>query len=136
MKSIGIKYQLRVITLIPVFLVALLFALFYNMQYEKALKEHVSRLGHAFINQLVPAAQQAILDNNNRSLQQLIGDSSINPEIQSLAIYNAKGTLLVSRGNKHTLPNSLDPLSLKKNATESHDLPLYSINFIFKNMYF
>ncbi|MDP3562555.1 MAG: ATP-binding protein [Legionellaceae bacterium] len=40
MKHLGIKYQLRIITLIPVLLVALLCAFFYNYQYDHELLLH------------------------------------------------------------------------------------------------
>jgi len=40
MKRLGIKYQLRIITLVPVLLVALLCALFYNYHYSYDLKLH------------------------------------------------------------------------------------------------
>lgn len=56
MKRLGIKYQLRITTLIPVLLVALLFAVFFNGQFNKDLNQHMSRLGEAYIRQLLPAA--------------------------------------------------------------------------------
>ena len=57
MKGIGIKYQLRITTLIPVLLVALLFALFYNGQFNRDLNQHISHLGEAYNHQLLPVAQ-------------------------------------------------------------------------------
>ena len=96
MKSIGIKYQLRITTLIPVLLVALLFAVFYNGQFNCDLKQHISRLGEAYIHQLLPAAQLAILRDDDRTLQGLIDASTINPEVQALAFYNSKNQLLIS----------------------------------------
>ena len=127
MKSLGIKYQLRIITLIPVFLVALLFALFYNVQYNNALEQQISRLGHAFINQLVPAAHVAIQHKDNSALQQLIDASTINTEIQSLAFYNTKGQLLAAGGNKHAL---FLPLNGQEHRITSKKSPHYTINFI------
>ncbi|STX49935.1 sensory box histidine kinase/response regulator [Legionella hackeliae] len=72
MKRLGIKYQLRITTLIPVFLVALLFAVFYNGQFNKDLNQHMSRLGEAYIRQLLPAAQFAMMRNDSKTLQGLI----------------------------------------------------------------
>lgn len=37
MKNLGIKYQLRIVTLIPVFLIGICFAVFYNLQYNELL---------------------------------------------------------------------------------------------------
>jgi len=128
-KSFSIKSQLRLITLIPVFLVALLFALFYNIQYEKALKQHISRLGHAFISQIVPIAKLAILHGDNVALQQLIDTSNINPEVQSIAFYDANNHLLASRGGKHPLAKTFSHPNIKKGFT-SKTLSPYSINFI------
>ncbi len=130
MKSLGIKYQLRIITLIPVLLVALLFAIFYNIQYNKALKQQISQLGHAFINQLVPAAQVAIQQDDSRALQQLIDASSANPEIQSLAFYDANGKLLASRGGKHGLQYSFTAPKITKGYIFSKELPRFSTNFV------
>jgi len=129
-KSLGIKYQIRIITLIPVFLVALLFALFYNMQYDKALNQHAVRLGRALITPLVPAAQRAILHDDSRALQKLIDATSTNSDIQSLAIYNEKGQLLAYRGDKRVLLNSFNPPKVTNNYIISTQLPHKSINFI------
>lgn len=103
MKSIGIKYQLRITTLIPVLLVALLFFVFYNVQFSWDLQQHMSRLGEAYIRQLLPGAQLAILRNDIRTLQGLINASTVNPEVKALAFYNAQGQILAYRGGKHAL---------------------------------
>ena len=130
MKNLGIKYQLRIITLIPVLLVALLFALVYNQQYNKNLNQHTSRLGHAFINQLLPAAQFAILHNDNRSLQELIENLNINPEIQAVAFYDTKGQLLAYGGGNRPLRNAFVPPQITDNDNTIEHLSPHSINFI------
>ena len=130
MKSLGIKYQLRIITIIPVFLVALLFAVFYNMQYDKALNQHVARLGRALISPLVPVAQQAILGNDPQTLQKLIESSQSNLDIQSLAFYDEKGQLLAYRGDKRILLDSFKPPSVSVDYIVSRQLPHHSMNFI------
>ncbi|RUQ89251.1 response regulator [Legionella septentrionalis] len=127
MKSIGIKYRLRLITLIPVLLVALLFALFYNGQYNKDLNQLSLRLGETYIRQLLPVAQLALLRDDKRTLQGLI-DASTHSEIQALAFYNAKGQLLAYRGGKHSLKNSLTP-AFTGDYVENKQLSPYSINF-------
>ena len=130
MKGIGIKYQLRITTLIPVLLVALLFAVFYNGQFSQDLKQHISHLGEAYIRQLLPVAQLAILRDDSRTLQGLIEASTINPEVKALAFYNAKGQLLAYRGGKHSLNNRFAPLEFTGDYIESKQLNPYSINFI------
>jgi len=129
-KGIGIKYQLRITTLIPVLLVALLFAVFYNGQFSQDLKQHISHLGEAYIRQLLPVAQLAILRDDSRTLQGLIEASTINPEVKALAFYNAKGQLLAYRGGKHSLNNRFAPLEFTGDYIESKQLNPYSINFI------
>jgi two-component system sensor histidine kinase BarA len=133
-KRIGIKYQLRIATLIPVTIVAALFAIFYNIQFEHDLDQHTAHLGDAYIRQLIPSAQLALLRNDNRTLQGLVDASSINPDIRALAFYNANRHLLAYRGNMHSLPK---PLQLKNHASEymghyTKSRPLNSeiINFI------
>ena len=130
MKGIGIKYQLRITTLIPVLLVALLFALFYNGQFNRDLNQHISHLGEAYIHQLLPVAQLAILRNDTRTLQGLIDASIINPEVQALAFYNAKRELLAYRGGKHSLDRLFEPPRFTGDYIESKPLNPYTINFV------
>lgn len=129
-KSISIKNQLRVTTLIPVLMVALLFAVFYNGQLRYDLKQHTSRLGAAYIHPLLPAAQLALLKNDQRTLQGLIDASTVNPEIQSLAFYNANGQLLAYRGGKPSLKTRFSPPRFTGDFIESQPMDAYTINFI------
>jgi two-component system, NarL family, sensor histidine kinase BarA len=129
-KNIGIKYQLRVITLIPVLLVALLFAFFYNGQFNKDLKQHISHLGKAYIHQLLPIAQLAILRDDNRTLHELVDTSTLNPEVEALAFYNTKGQLLAYRGSKRSLNKSFNPTQLQGEQIVSKQLSSSVINFI------
>ncbi len=130
MKSIGIKYQLRITTLIPAFLVALLFAVFYNGLFGNDLKQHMSRLGEAYIRQLVPAAQYAMLRRDDRTLQGLINASTINPEVKALAFYNAEGQLLAYRGGKHSIHKPFSPPGFTGDYIESKQINPFTINFI------
>jgi two-component system, NarL family, sensor histidine kinase BarA len=111
MKGFGIKRQLRMATLIPVTLVALLFAVFYNIQLHQTLNEHTSHLGEAYVNQLVPAAQITILDGDTRSLQGLVDAAVTNSDVLALAFYDASGQLLAYRGGKHPRRHILPPLA-------------------------
>ncbi|HAT8967169.1 TPA: response regulator [Legionella pneumophila subsp. pneumophila] len=130
LKSIGIKYQLRITTLIPAFLVALLFAFFYNGLFGKDLKQHMSRLGEAYIRQLLPAAQYAMLRNDYRTLQGLINASTINPEVKALAFYNADGRLIAYRGGKHSIHKPFNPPDYTGDYIESKQITPFTINFI------
>ncbi|KTC65477.1 sensory box histidine kinase/response regulator (plasmid) [Legionella adelaidensis] len=130
MKGIGIKYHLRIITIIPVLLVALLFAVFYNGQFSKDLEQHISRLGQAYIHQLLPATQLALLRDDRRTLQGLIDASTINPEVKALAVYNGKGRLLAYRGGKHSLNKPFTPLEFTGDYIESKQINPNTINFI------
>lgn len=130
MKSIGIKYQLRITTLIPAFLVAILFAVFYNGQFGKDLEQHMSRLGEAYIRQLIPAAQFAMLRGDERTLQGLIDASIINPEVKALAFYGANGQLLAYRGGKHSIHKPFNPPDFTGDYIESKQINPFTINFI------
>lgn len=130
MKSLGIKYQLRLTTVIPVLLVALLFALFYNGQFGKDLQQHASRLGEAYIRQLLPAAQFALMRNDSRTLQGLINASIVNPEVKALAFYNANGELIAYRGGKHSLHQPFTPPEFTGDFIESKQINPLTINFI------
>ncbi|MFC3909192.1 two-component system sensor histidine kinase LetS [Legionella dresdenensis] len=130
MKSFGIKYQLRLTTIIPVFLVALLFAVFYNGQFNKDLKQHISRMGEAYIRQLLPAAQLAMMRNDRRTLQGLINASTVNPEVMALAFYNAEGQLMAYRGGKHSITMPFKPPEFTGDYIESKQIKTYTINFV------
>lgn len=130
MRSLGIKYQLRITTLIPVFLVALLFAVFYNGQFNKDLNQHMSRLGEAYIRQLLPAAQFAMMRNDNKTLQGLINASTVNPEVKALAFYNGHGQLVAYRGGKHSIHQPFKPPEFTGDYIESKHIEPYTINFI------
>lgn len=130
MKPIGIKYQLRLTTLIPIAIVALLFALFYNIQFAHDLEQHTSHLGEAYIKQLIPAGQLALLRHDQRTLQGLIDASIINPEIRAIAFYNAKKQLLAYRGGKHRLSEPFSPPNYTGDFAESHPVSSDTINFI------
>ncbi|WP_115705068.1 two-component system sensor histidine kinase LetS [Legionella sainthelensi] len=130
LKSIGIKYQLRITTLIPVFLVALLLAIFYNGLFGNDLKQHMSRLGEAYIRQLLPAAQYAMLRGDDRTLQGLINASTINPEVKALAFYSSDGQLLAYRGGKHSLSKPFTAPKFTGDYIKSKQINPFTINFI------
>ncbi|WP_058529071.1 two-component system sensor histidine kinase LetS [Legionella londiniensis] len=130
MKSIGIKYQLRIMTILPVLLVAVMFALFYNGQFSRDLEQNNLHLGEAYIRQLLPAAQLALLRHDYRTLQGLVDASTINPEVLTLAFYNAKGQLIAYRGGKHSLKKPLPVPKFTGDYVESKRITPLSINFI------
>ncbi|MBA2657911.1 MAG: response regulator [Tatlockia sp.] len=130
MKKLGIKYQLRITTLVPVLFVALLFAFFYNGEFNKDLKQHMSRLGEAYIRQLLPAVQFAMMRNDSRTLQSLINASAINPEVKALAFYDAQGKLLAYRGGKHSFHKPFKPPQYTGDYVESKQTKPYTINFL------
>jgi two-component system, NarL family, sensor histidine kinase BarA len=130
MKGLGIKYQLRLTTLIPVLLVAVLFAVFYNGQFGKDLKQHMSRLGEAYIRQLLPAAQLAMMRNDSRTLQGLINASTVNPDVIALAFYDSQGHLMAYRGGKHSIHSPFKPPEFTGDYIESKHITPYTINFV------
>jgi two-component system sensor histidine kinase BarA len=130
MKSMGIKYQLRITSLIPVLMVALLFGLFYNGQFSSDLKHNISHLGEAYVHQLLPAAQWALLRDDYRTLQALMDASTVNPEIKALAFYNSKGQLLAHRGGKHSLHHSFIPPEYTGDYIEKHRINPSRISFV------
>lgn len=117
-------------TLIPIFIVALLFAFFYNGQFGKDINQHMSRLGKAYIRQLIPAAQFALLQKNNRTLQGLINASTINQEVKELAFYNANGRLIAYRGGRHSLDKPFTPPPYTGDFIEIKQVNPTTINFI------
>jgi len=90
----------------------------------------MSRLGEAYIRQLIPAAQFAMLQKNYRTLQGLVNASSINQEIKAISFYNADGRMLAYRGGKHALNKPFNPPSFTGDFIESKQLNSTTINFI------
>lgn len=90
----------------------------------------MSRLGEAYIRQLLPAAQFALLRNDDRTLQGLINASTINPEVKALAFYNASGQLLAYRGGKHSIHKPFNPPNFTGDYIESKQINPFTINFI------
>ncbi|MDX2346622.1 MAG: ATP-binding protein [Legionella sp.] len=130
MKGFGIRQQLRIATLVPVLLVAVLFTIFYNIQLNQTLDEHTSNLGEAYVNQLVSAAQLTILEGDTRSLQALIDAAVTNRDVLTLAFYDASGQLLAYRGGKHPRRHSLPPESVRTSGfTETKANGRQSIRF-------
>lgn len=129
-KGISIKYQLRLNTFIPVCVLALLFAIFYNAQLAKDVNQHMSRLGKAYVHQLLPAAQFAMIHNDKRILQGLINASTVNPEIISMAFYDFKGRLMAYRGGKHSMHHPFTPPEFTGDYTESKRIKPNVVNFI------
>lgn len=130
MNGIGIKYQLGLTTLIPVFLVSVLFAVFYNGQFEKDLSQHTARLGRAYIRQLLPAVELAMMRKDARTLQGLINASTVNPEITALAFYDATGHLIAYRGGKHSIHSPFKPPEFTGNYIEARPIKAHLVNFI------
>lgn len=90
----------------------------------------MSRLGEAYIRQLLPAAQYAMLRNDYRTLQGLINASTINPEVKALAFYNADGRLIAYRGGKHSIHKPFNPPDYTGDYIESKQINPFTINFI------
>ena len=129
-KALGIKYHLRITTLIPVLVVALLFGIFYNSQFGNDLKQNISRLGESYIKQLLPAAQLAMMRQDLRTLQGLIDASTINSDVKALAFYNAGGELIAYRGGKHPINRRFHPLTYTGDYVESTKIDAHVINFV------
>lgn len=130
MKKLGITYQLRLTTLIPVFLIAVLFAVVYNGKFARDLDQHLTRLGQAYIRQLLPAAQLAMMREDRRTLQGLINASTVNPEIKALVFYDAKGKILAYRGGKHAVNKPFNPPEFTGDYIESTEVNPSTINFL------
>ena len=129
-KTLGIKYQLRITAIIPVLVVSLLFAIFYNSQFGNDLRQHILRLGESYIKQLLPAAQLAMMRHDLRTLQGLIDASTINSDVKSLAFYNANGDLIAYRGGRHPVNKQFKPLKFTGDYVESKKVDDNVMNFV------
>lgn len=90
----------------------------------------MTHMGEAYIRQLIPAAQFAMLRNDERALQSLINASVINPEVQALAFYDAQGQLLAYHGGKHPIHKPFNPPAFTGDYIETKQINPLTINFL------
>lgn len=90
----------------------------------------MSRLGEAYIRQLIPAAQFAMLREDDRTLQGLINASTVNQEVKALAFYNASGDLIAYRGGKHPIHLPFKRSNYTGDIIKSKQINANTINFV------
>ncbi|MCX7090249.1 MAG: ATP-binding protein [Legionellales bacterium] len=125
MKKLSIRNQLRLIALAPVLCLALLYALFYEHQYQLNVKQQVTRLGKAYISQLL-TIEQLHHQPGSKSLQASLDLVHFNSEINEVAFYDTQGQLIASHGGHpwHYLTKKQRHMGTSPHQT------LYSIQFI------
>lgn len=99
---IGIKYQLRAATLIPLIIIALAFAIIFNWQYSKELDHEFEQLGKSYIHHMIPIGEHALLHNDVLSLARLADATLASAEVKSVAFYDKNHNLVISRGPQST----------------------------------
>ncbi len=125
MKKLNIQNQLRLIALAPVLCLALLYALFYEHQYQLNVKQQVTRLGKAYISQLL-TLEQLNHQPDGKSLQATLDMVHFNPEINEAAFYDTHGHLIASHGGHPLYYLSKEQRHMGNTPHQS----LYSIQFI------
>ena len=123
-KKLSIKNQLRFIALAPVICLALLYVLFYEHQYQLNVKQQMSRLGKAYISQLLTLEQ--LHHQDTESLQTALNKVHFNSEIKAVAFYDTQGHLIASHGGHPLYYLSKDQRQLTHDPKQT----LYSIQFI------
>ena len=123
-KKLSIKNQLRFIALAPVICLALLYVLFYEHQYQLNVKQQMSRLGKAYISQLLTLEQ--LHHQDTESLQTALNKVHFNSEIKAVAFYDTQGHLIASHGGHPLYYLSKDQRQLTRDPNQT----LYSIQFI------
>jgi two-component system sensor histidine kinase BarA len=126
----GVKFQLRATTLIPLFLIAILFAIAFNYQFIKELELQQKHLGYAAIHQLLPASQLALAQGDTRSLQSLTNASMMTPEVKSVAFYDKQKKLIAYQGENHAPNLKMLNESLAASKILYHDVDQYTIRFV------
>lgn len=72
MKGFGIKQQLRMATLLPASLVAILFIGFYNTGLHLQIEKQIFTLCDTYLHQVLPTAPSLMLHEHNQVLQKLV----------------------------------------------------------------
>lgn len=124
MKKLSIKNQLRLIALAPVICLALLYVLFYEHQYQLNVQQQMSRLGKAYISQLLTLEQ--LHHQDPQALQSALKKVHFNPEIKTAAFYDTQGHLLASHGGHPLYYLTPDQRQLTNDPKQT----LYSFQFI------
>lgn len=126
----GIKYQLRATTLVPLFIIAILFSIAFNYQFAKEINQEQKKLGFSTIRQLLPAAELALLNNDRLTLQGLINASVINPDIKSASFYDKNMRLVAYQGDTHIIVPSQYSTSITDEGIHVTQLDNYTLNFV------
>ena len=124
MKKLSIKNQLRLIASAPVICLALLYILFYEHQYQLNVQQQMSRLGKAYISQLLTLEQ--LHHENAQSLQTALNKVHFNTEIKAAAFYDNQGRLIASHGGHPLYYLTKEQRQLTNDPKQT----LYSFQFI------
>lgn len=124
MKKMSVKALLKAITVIPMLFVATVFLLFYNIELTREREDHIKHLADAYIRQLLPVAQLALIKNDTETLKALIDASIVNREVESLAFFDAQGHLLAYRGEKPIALDKVHQTIVKKNPETPYEIEM------------
>ena len=126
----GIKYQLRATTLIPLFFISFLFSIAFNYEFSSEITQQQRNTGIASIHQLLPGAQLALLSNDIRALQGLANASLMTPEVKSVAFYNKDKKLVAYQGENHSPNEHHLQNSLQQQQVISYTIDNYTTRFV------
>lgn len=129
-RIMGIKYQLRATTLIPLFLIAILLVTTFNLEFSKEMTHQMEKLGRSYIRQLLPIGEYALLHNDGRTLEGIIDASLTNIHIKSVAFYDKNQNLVISRGHNYAYKQPRIPKNNIYNRVYYHEVAPHTINFI------
>ena len=129
MKSLKIKYLLKILSFIPVLILTPLFAIFYYYQYNNNLQQRIIEHGTMCINQVMPLAQLALMDHDRQQLNDLVEITHLNNDIKSLAIYDPKGKLLTYHGEFPILEHHFNSKKFINNQIVQKSISRYIKNF-------
>ena len=112
-----LRYQFALAVFLPILLLALAFTIFYNIQYNHTLKQHLDQLGDLYLRAILPETKNALRHHDKQYLQKIAQKTLNDPSIISVAFYSAKGHLINQRGEKMDFQEIIIPANDDPNQT-------------------
>ncbi len=104
---------------------AVLLTMIYECQYQHSAKQHILRIGKAYLSQMLMLAQLQQQTHPSESLQTLLDSVNLNPEIKSVAFYDIHGNISAYRG----LQPALFLTSHQRRESGLPHISAYSVQF-------
>jgi signal transduction histidine kinase len=97
---LGFRSRVLIAAIVPVTLIAVALAWYFTRTRIHELETELRERGFAVVRTLAPASEYGVFSGNREILDKIIARVASNPDVDGIAIVDAAGHLLASRGSK------------------------------------